>query len=149
MVDDDEIEQCLEDGLELEPHEAMYWYKKYPENFTYYAERYEYLRPYIIKIKLPKGGRKPKSETITPEIVKRTALACTSRREFNQKHHGVYEYAKRHGIDVSEWLPTKHQKRLSEARALVSMFGYQLAMQVADPSLRAWIRNHKDILQKV
>ena len=144
IYNDEELEQCLQDGLELEPDEAIYWLHKYPENYMHYMDRFPYLRKYVIQVKV-KHERKPYPEYLTPQIVEQVARSCTNRREFIREHSGAYEYAKRHGIDVSQWLPTKSQKRLAEVRGLIALVGVE-NLNARD---RQWWRNHKEMFEKV
>lgn len=158
-MDFDEIDLDLDAGItvNLTRESANAYFMAYPETYSFYAEKmpvlWELLNPEPVvidqrsapRIKILRD-RKPKGEAYTMEIVERIARGCTSRREFIRRHGGAYQYCRRHGIDVGLWLPTKHERLMAEARGLVALVGLDVAMRNADPAMRQWMRDHKDLL---
>lgn len=158
-MDFDEIDLDLDAGItaNLTRESANAYFMAYPEAFAFYAEKlpalWDLLRdePIVVnkrsapRVKILRD-RKLKAEAYTMELVERIARGCTSRREFNHKHSGAYQYCRRHGIDVGQWLPTKHERLLAEARGLVALVGLDVAMRNANSAMRQWLRDHKDSL---
>ena len=155
----DDIELDLDVGItaNLTHQSASAYFAAYPESFTFYAEKlpalWDLLRddPIVVdqrsapRVKILRD-RKPKAEAYTLDMVEKIARGCTNRREFIRRHGGAYQYCKRNGIDVGQWLPIKHERLLAEACGLVALVGLDVAMRNADPAMRQWMRDHKDLL---
>jgi len=84
-----------------------------------------------------------KTESYTPAIVRNIALRCHNRQEFNHCHHGAYQYCKRHGIDISQWLPKKTDKRRAEVKGLIALMGWDSVYLASTPTIRQWMRDHR------
>jgi hypothetical protein len=152
----DEMDLDLDAGITCnitKPMANAHW-QMYPEAYAYYAEKMPELwdliapEPLVLdwrgppKIKVLRDP-KDKAEAYTLEMVRDIAMGCRNRREFIRQHGGAYQYCKRHGIDISEWLPKKTDQRRTEVKGLITLLGWDSVYLASTPAIRQWMRDHR------